>query len=208
MWNTIALAPQEHTPALTLGASQLTPVGALARNRLVNLLQIHCAFMICSQLDACKTATFYLHYFQYFSLKVLPEEGMLGPVVHEKVVQKVAPTPIKGWPFWGRGSETAHLTTFLLRKSRVAPFEAGFQKPDFLCTFCSKNITSTWRTFTKLYSPVDMGKALLHVERHPSRTSGTYPALTLGASQLTLVGALTGKLLGQSSSNSLCHRDL
>ena len=30
--------------------------------------------MICSQLDACKTATFYLHYFQYFSLEVLPKK--------------------------------------------------------------------------------------------------------------------------------------
>ena len=34
MWNTIALAPREHTPALTLGASQLTLVGALARKPL------------------------------------------------------------------------------------------------------------------------------------------------------------------------------
>ena len=34
------------------------------------------------------------------------------------------------------------------------------------------------------------------------------PALTLGPSQLTLVGALTRKLLSQSSSNSLCHRVL
>ena len=34
-----------------------------------------------------------------------PEEGTSGPVVCEKVVQKVALTPIKGWPFWGRGSE-------------------------------------------------------------------------------------------------------
>ena len=33
-------------------------------------------------------------------------------------------------------------------------------------------------------------------------------ALTLGASQLTLVGALTRKPLGQSSSNSLCIHDL
>ena len=32
------------------------------------------------------------------------------------------------------------------------------------------------------------------------------PALTLGSSQLTLVGALTRKPLGQSSSNSLCNR--
>ena len=30
--------------------------------------------MICSQLDACKTATFYLHYFRYFSLEVLPKK--------------------------------------------------------------------------------------------------------------------------------------
>ena len=34
------------------------------------------------------------------------------------------------------------------------------------------------------------------------------PALTLGASRETLVHALTRKPLGQSSSNSLCHRDL
>ena len=33
-------------------------------------------------------------------------------------------------------------------------------------------------------------------------------ALTLGASQVTLVGALTRKPLGQSSSNSLCNRIL
>ena len=30
--------------------------------------------MIHSQLDACKTATFYLHYFRYFSLEVLPKK--------------------------------------------------------------------------------------------------------------------------------------
>ena len=45
MWNGIALAPREHTPALTLGASQLTLVGALARKPLgqssLNSLCIH-----------------------------------------------------------------------------------------------------------------------------------------------------------------------
>ena len=51
----------------------------------------------------------------------------------------------------------------------------GFRKPHIFTTFSSKNATSTGRTFTKLYSPVDMGKALLHVERHCSSTSGTYP---------------------------------
>ena len=34
MWNGIALAPREHTPALTLGPSQLTLVGALTRKPL------------------------------------------------------------------------------------------------------------------------------------------------------------------------------
>ena len=34
MWNGIALAPQEHTPALTPAPSQLTLVGALARKPL------------------------------------------------------------------------------------------------------------------------------------------------------------------------------
>ena len=57
------------------------------------------------------------------------------------------------WLFWGRGSE----------------------KPHILGTFCTKNATSTWRTFTKLYRPFDMGKAFLHVEQHCSSTSGTYP---------------------------------
>ena len=41
MWNSIPLAPQEHTPALTLGASQLTlvharGVGSLKRLNLHN----------------------------------------------------------------------------------------------------------------------------------------------------------------------------
>ena len=146
----------------------------------------------------------------------------------------------------------------------------GFRKPHILTTFCSKNTTSTCRTFTKLYSPVQNLEAFLRVKFHLSSPSGTYlsanprwhfwgsgsenhtfwalftlktqlllvtpspnftvqliwvrptfmwnaisvaprehtPALTLGPSQLTLVGALTRKLLGQSSSNSLCIHDL
>ena len=146
----------------------------------------------------------------------------------------------------------------------------GFQKPHILTTFCSKNATSTHRTFTKLYSPVENLEAFLRVKFHLSSSSGTYlsanprwlfwgrgsenrtfwalfapktqlllgapspnytdhliwarpsfmwnsialaprehtPALTLGASWLTLVHALTRKPLGQSSSNSLCIRDL
>ena len=51
----------------------------------------------------------------------------------------------------------------------------GFRKPHILGTFCSKNTTSTWRIFTKLYSPVYIIKALLHVEQHCSSPSGTYP---------------------------------
>ena len=57
------------------------------------------------------------------------------------------------WLFWGRGSENR----------------------TFSALFAPKNAISTWCIFTKLYSPVDMGKALLHVERHCSSTSGTYP---------------------------------
>ena len=142
----------------------------------------------------------------------------------------------------------------------------GFRKPHILTSFCPKNATSTHRTFTKLYSPVENLEALLRVKFHLSSSLGTYlsanprwlfwgrgsenrtfwalfalktqlllsapspnytvqliwvrpcfmwnsialapqkhtPALTLGASQLTLVGPLTQKWHGQSPSNSLC----
>ena len=92
-----------------------------------------------------------------------------------------------GWPA-GRHASSArgrHVGACGARKSGpnscpnshqgLALLGQGFQKPHILTTFCSENATSTWRTFIKLYSPVDMGKALLHVERHPSSTSGTYP---------------------------------
>ena len=41
---------------------------------MVNLLQTHCALVFFSQLDACETASFYLYYFRYFSLEVLPKK--------------------------------------------------------------------------------------------------------------------------------------
>ena len=51
----------------------------------------------------------------------------------------------------------------------------GFWKPHILDTFYPKNTTSTWFKFTKLYSPVYIVKAFLHVEQHLSSTLGTYP---------------------------------
>ena len=166
---------------------------------------------------------------------------------------------LKNWP---RRDSNSHQGLLLLGQ--------GFRKPHILTTFISKNATSTCRTFTKLYSPVENLEAFLRVKFHLSSPSGTYlsanprwlfwgrgsenrtfwalfapktqlllgtsspnytvqfiwirpcfmwngiplaprehtPALTLGASQLTLVGALARKLLGQSSSNSLCIHDL
>ena len=50
----------------------------------------------------------------------------------------------------------------------------GFRKPHILTTFCSKNATSTCRTFTKLYNPVENLEAFLCVKFHLSSPSGTY----------------------------------
>ena len=59
---------------------------------------------------------------------------------------------------------------------RKLHFGQGFRKPHILTIFCSKIATSTWCTFTKLYSLVYIIKAFPHVEQHCSITSGTYPS--------------------------------
>ena len=67
---------------------------------------------------------------------------------------------------WSRKLSQSHQGLLLLGQ--------GFRKPHILTTFCSKNATSTCRTFTKLYSPVQNLEAFLCVKYHLSSPSGTY----------------------------------
>ena len=105
------------------------------------------------------------------------------PTVHGK---KIAPTPIKGCSFWSRGSENHTFWAVFALKMQlllVAP------SPNY-------TVQLIW------VRPCFMWNGIPLAPREHT------PALTLGASQLTLVGALARKPLGQSSSNSLCKRVL
>ena len=90
------------------------------------------------------------------------------------------------WLFWGRGSENHTFWPLFALKTQLLLGTSSSNYTDHLI----------W------VRPSFMWNSIALAPREHT------PALTLGASWLTLVHALTRKLLGQSSSNSLCIRDL
>ena len=90
------------------------------------------------------------------------------------------------WHFWGRGSENHTFWALFALKTQL------------LLVAPSPNFTDhlIWVRPTFMWNGISVAPW-----EHTS-------ALTLGPSQLTLVGALTRKPLGQSLSNSLCFHDL
>ena len=90
------------------------------------------------------------------------------------------------WHFWGRGSKNHTFWPLFALKTQL-PLRAS--SPNYTDHLIWVRPSCMWNGIA------------LACREHTS-------ALTLGASWLTLVGALTWKPLGQSSSNSLCNRIL
>ena len=98
-----------------------------------------------------------------------------------RLVQKVAPTPIKGCYFWGRGSENRTFWALFALKTQLL---LSTPSPNYTVQLIWVRPCFMWNSIA------------LAPQEHT-------PALTLGASQLTLVGPLTQKWHSQSPSNSL-----
>ena len=90
------------------------------------------------------------------------------------------------WLFWGRGSENHTFWALFAPKTQLL---LGASSPNYTVLFILSRPSFMWNGIP------------LAPREHTL-------ALTLGPSQLTLFGALARKLVGQSSSNSLCHRVL
>ena len=133
-----------------------------------------------------KNATFTCRTFTKLYSPVENLEGFLRVKFHLSSPSETYLSANPRWLFWGRGSENHTFWALFAPKTQLL---LGASSPNYTVQFIWLRSSFMWN-----------GIALAPREHTP--------ALTLGASQLTLVHALTRKPLGQSSSNSLCLRVL